>query len=80
MERVRAHGSRTTLAYKQAKMLIGREFKVYRDGSGQKQPLKSKESIQAQDSKDDCAAVVALFFIIPLAAAGGLAWVISVRL
>ena len=61
-------------------MLIGREFKVYRDGSGQKQPLKSKESIQAQGSKDGRSVVVALFFIVPLAAAGGLAWVISVRL
>lgn len=75
-----AHASRTTLAYKQAEMLIGREFKVYRDRSDQKQPVKSKKSIQAQDSKDGCAAVVALFFILPLAAAGGLVWVISVRL
>jgi hypothetical protein len=75
-----AHASRTSLAYKQAEMLIGKEFKVYRERSDQKQPVEPKKGFQAQDSKDGCAAVVALFFIIPLAAAGGLVWVISVRL
>ena len=75
-----AHASRATLAYKQAEMLIGREFKVYRERSDQKQPVKSARSRQAQDAKEGCAAVVALFFIIPLAAVGGLIWVISVRL
>jgi len=61
-------------------MLIGREFKVYRERSDKKQPIKSARSRQAEDAKDGCAAVVALLFIIPLAAAGGLIWVISVRL
>ncbi len=75
-----AHASRTTLAYKQAEALIGREFKVYRDRSDQRKPAKSAKSRQVQDAKDGCAAVVALLFIIPLAAAGGLIWVISVRL
>jgi|GEM_PF-6492991 len=75
-----AHASRTTLAYKQAEALIGREFKVYRDRLDQRQPAKSARSRQVQDGKDGCAAVVALFFIAPLAAAGGLIWVISVRL
>lgn len=74
-----AHASRATLAYKQTEALIGREFKLYRDRSYQRQPTKSAKSGQAQDAKDGCAAVVALFFIIPLAAAGGLIWVISVR-
>jgi hypothetical protein len=75
-----AHASRTTLAYKQAEALIGREFKISRDRSEQKQPSKPKASRIEQENKDGCAAVVALFFILPLAAAGGLLWMISVNL
>jgi hypothetical protein len=75
-----AHASRTTLAYKQAETLIGSEFKIYRDRSDQKQPSKPKASRLEQENKDGCAAVVALFFILPLAAAGGLLWMISVNL
>ena len=75
-----AHASRTTLAYKQAEELIGREFKVRRDRSDQKPPTKAKASKLAQENKDGCAAVVALFFILPLGAVGGLIWMISVYL
>jgi hypothetical protein len=75
-----AHARRTTLAYKQAEALIGREFKIHRDRSDQKQPAKPKASRVEKESKDGCAAVVALFFILPLAAAGGLLWMISVSL
>lgn len=77
-----AHASRTTLAYKQAEALIGSELKVYRDRSDQKQPLKPnpKASSLEKENKDGCAAVVALFFILPLAAAGGLLWMISINL
>jgi hypothetical protein len=75
-----AHASRTTLAYKQAEALIGREFKVYRERTDKKQPSTPKASRLKEENKDGCAGVVALFFILPLAAAGGLLWMISINL
>jgi hypothetical protein len=75
-----AHASRTTLAYKQAEALIGREFKIYRERTDKKQPSPPKASRLKEENKDGCAAVVALFFIVPLAAAGGLLWMISINL
>jgi hypothetical protein len=75
-----AHASRTTLAYKQAEALIGREFKIYRERTDKKQPSTPKASRLKEENKDGCAAVVALFFILPLAAAGGLLWMISINL
>ena len=75
-----AHASRTTLAYKQAEALIGREFKIYRERTDKKQPSSPKASRLKEENKDGCAAVVAFFFILPLAAAGGLLWMISINL
>ena len=75
-----AHASRKTLAYKQAEALIGREFKVYRERSDQKQLAKPKTSRLEQENKDGCAAVVALVFILLLAAEGCLLWMIYVNL
>ena len=75
-----AHASRSTLAYKQAEALIGREFKIYRERTDNKQPSTPKASSLKEENKDGCAAVVALFFILPLAAAGGLLWMISINL
>jgi hypothetical protein len=75
-----AHASRTTLAYKQAEALIGREFKIYRERTDKKQPSTPKASRLKEENKDGCAAVVALFFILPLAAAGGIIWMISINL
>lgn len=75
-----AHASRTTLAYKHAEALLGREFKIYRERTDKKQPLTPKASGLKEENKDGCAAVVALFFIFPLAAAGGLLWIISIYL
>lgn len=75
-----AHASRTTLAYKQAEALIGREFKIYRERTDKKQPSSPKASRLKEENKDGCAVVVALFFLLPLAAAGGLLWMISINL
>jgi hypothetical protein len=75
-----AHASRTTLAYKQAEALIGRQFKIYRERADKKQPSTPNANRLKEENKDGCAAVVALFFIIPLAAAGGLLWMISINL
>lgn len=75
-----AHASRTTLAFKQAEALIGREFKLHRDRTDQKPQTKPVTSKLAQADKGGCAAIVALLFILPLAAAGALIWVMSVNL
>lgn len=75
-----AHASRTTLAYKQAEALIGREFKIYRERADKEQSSTLKAGNLKEENKDGCAAVVAFFFILPLAAAGGLLWMISINL
>ena len=75
-----AHALRTTLAYKKAEALIGSEFNIYRERSDKKNPSKTKAIRLEQENNDGCAAVVALLFILPLAAAGGFIWMISVKL
>lgn len=75
-----AHASRTTLAYKQAEALIGTEFKIYRERANKEKSSIPKASRLKEENNDGCAAVVAALFILPLAAAGGLLWMISINL